>query len=211
MTVLLVHGMGRTPVSMWRLSRSLRHAGLRTEMFAYATAWEQVDQIVRRLQERLAALSCAEYVVVGHSLGGLLLRAAVAGLPHDIRAPRRIIMLGTPNRSPRLARRFERAWWYRLMNGDAGDLLAHEERLASLPATTVPCTVIAGTRGINGRWSPFGNEANDGLVAVSETELDGAEESVTVPARHPFIMNDRRVREIIRQHCSNSEQVRSEK
>jgi hypothetical protein len=90
------------------------------------------------------------------------------------------------------------------MNGDAGDLLAHEDRLAGIPATTVPCTVIAGTRGINGRWSPFGNEANDGLVAVSETELDGAEESVTVPARHPFIMNDRRAREIIRSYCSTS-------
>ena len=204
MTVLLVHGMGRTPISMWRLSRSLRRSGLRTEMFAYATAWQQVDQIVRRLQERLATLARDDYVVVGHSLGGLLLRAAIAGLSRDIRAPRRIIMLGTPNHSPRLARRFERAWWYRLMNGDAGDLLAHEERLASLPATTVRCTVIAGTRGINGRWSPFGNEANDGLVSVSETEMDGAEELITVPARHPFIMNDRRVREIIRTYCSTS-------
>ena len=204
MTVLLVHGMGRTPLSMWRLSRTLRRAGLRTEMFAYATAWQRVDQIVRRLQQRLVALSRDEYTVVGHSLGGLLLRAAVAGLPPHVRAPRRIIMLGTPNHSPRLARRFERAWWYRLMNGDAGDLLAHEERLAGIPSATVPCTVIAGTRGINGRWSPFGNEANDGLVAVSETELDGAEESVTVPARHPFIMNDRRAREIIRSYCSTS-------
>ena len=204
MTVLLVHGMGRTPVSMWRLSRSLRRAGLRTEMFAYATAWQRVDQIVRRLQERLTRLARDEYVVIGHSLGGLLLRAAIAGLPHDIRAPRRIVMLGTPNRSPRLARRFEHAWWYRLMNGDAGDLLAREDRLASIPATTVPCTIIAGTRGISGRWSPFGNEANDGLVAVSETDLDGAEELITVPARHPFIMNDRRVRELIRSYCSTS-------
>jgi pimeloyl-ACP methyl ester carboxylesterase len=173
-------------------------------MFAYATAWQRVDQIVKRLQERLTTLARDEYVVVGHSLGGLLLRAAIAGLPRDIRAPRRIIMLGTPNRSPRLARRFEHAWWYRLMNGDAGDLLAHEERLASLPAAAVPCTVIAGTRGINGRWSPFGNEANDGLVAVSETELDGAEELITVRARHPFIMNHQRVREIIRSYCSTS-------
>jgi pimeloyl-ACP methyl ester carboxylesterase len=193
--------MGRTPVSMWRLSRSLRRAGLRTKLFAYATAWQSVDEIVRRLQARLMILSGGEYVVVGHSLGGVLLRAAIAGLPQDIRAPRRIIMLGTPNHSPRLARRFEHSWWYRLMNGDAGDLLAQESRLASIPSTVVPCTNIAGTRGINGRWSPFGIEANDGLVAVAETRLDGAEEWITVPVRHPFIMNDKQVQAIIRQRC----------
>jgi pimeloyl-ACP methyl ester carboxylesterase len=204
MTVLLVHGMGRTPLSMWRLARFLGRAGFGTELFAYATAWQRVDQIVGRLQRRLTTLARAEYVVVGHSLGGLLLRAAVAGLPPQVRAPRRIIMLGTPNHSPRLARRFEHAWWYRLMNGDAGDLLAHPERLAGIPAVTVPCTVIAGTRGINGRWSPFGNEPNDGLVAVSEAELDGAEELIAVRARHPFIMNDRRARELIRSYCSTS-------
>jgi len=202
MTVLLVHGMGRTPLSMWRLARFLRRAGPGTELFAYATAWQRVDQIVGRLQERLTTLARDEYVVVGHSLGGLLLRAAIAGLPPHVRAPRRIIMLGTPNHSPRLARRFERAWWYRLMNGDAGNLLASEARLAGVPVPPVPCTIVAGTRGINGRWSPFGNEPNDGLVAVSETQLDGADEVITVDARHPFIMNDRRVRGLVRHYCS---------
>jgi pimeloyl-ACP methyl ester carboxylesterase len=211
MTVLLVHGMGRTPLSMWRLARFLRRAGLGTELFAYATAWQRVDQIVGRLQERLTILARGEYVVVGHSLGGLLLRAAVAGLPPQIRPPQRMIMLGTPNHSPRLARRFEHAWWYRLMNGDAGDFLARAERLAGIPAVAVPCTVIAGTRGINGRWSPFGHEPNDGLVAVSETQLDGADEVITVDARHPFIMNDRRVRELVRHYCSSGKQVRSKK
>jgi pimeloyl-ACP methyl ester carboxylesterase len=195
--VLLVHGMGRTPVSMVRLARALRRAGLATRQFAYATAWQSVDAIVGRLERRLTTLSGCDYVVVGHSLGGLLLRAAIAGLAPGALRPRHFIMLGTPNRSPRLARRFQRAWWYRLLNGDAGELLASELRLARIPTPTVPCTVIAGTRGINGRWSPFGDEPNDGLVAVSETRLDGAEEWISVPARHPFIMNDPGVRQLI--------------
>ena len=33
----------------------------------------------------------------------------------------------------------------------------------------VPYTIIAGTGGPRGRWSPFGSEPNDGIVAVSET------------------------------------------
>ena len=195
--MLLVHGMGRTPLSMWRLARSLRAAGLEPHQFAYATAWQPVDRIVARLATRLKELSRNDYIVVGHSLGGVLLRAAIAQLGPDVRRPRRLIMLGSPNRSPRLARRFARAWWYRLMNGDAGRLLADEARMARLPAASVPSTVIAGTRGINGRWSPFGGEPNDGLVAVIETQLDGMDAWITVPARHPFIMNHREVRELV--------------
>lgn len=201
MRVLLVHGMGRTPLSMWRLARALRRAGVSTETFGYVAAWQSVELIVGRLRARLESMADHEYVVIGHSLGGLLLRAAVASLPAGARRPQRIIMLATPNHSPQLAQRFEHAWWYRLLNGDAGALLAHESRIAEIPPLDVPCTVIAGTRGINGRFSPFGDSDNDGLVAVAETELAGADEWISLPLRHPFIMNDARVQALVEERC----------
>lgn len=203
--ILLVHGMGRTPLSMWRMARALRRAGTATELFGYVAAWQTVEQIVGRLRARLETMADADYVVIGHSLGGLLLRAAVAALPPGIRRPHRIIMLATPNHSPRLAQRFEHAWWYRALNGDAGALLAHESRMAEIPPLDVPCTIIAGTRGVNGRWSPFGNETNDGLLSVAETEMAGADEWISLPLRHPFIMNDAGVRELVKQRCMMGE------
>ncbi len=201
MKVLLVHGMGRTPLSMWRLARSLGRAGMATELFGYVAAWQPVDQIVNRLRTRIEAMADGDYVVVGHSLGGLLVRAAVAALPPGIRRPQRIILLATPNHSPRLARRFEHAWWYRMLNGDAGAMLAHESRMAAIPNVDVPCTMISGTRGISGRWSPFGDEQNDGVVAISETEMAGADEWISLPLWHPFIMNDARVRRLVEERC----------
>ena len=199
--ILLVHGMGRTPLSMWRMVRALRQAGIDTETFGYVAAWQSVEEIVDRLRARIESIANQEYMLVGHSLGGLLLRSAVAALPPEVRRPSRIIMLATPNHSPRLAQRFERAWWYRILNGDAGALLAHESRMAAIPPPDVPCTVVAGTRGINGRWSPFGNTENDGLVAVPETELAGADEWITLPLRHPFFMGDKRVQSLVRERC----------
>jgi hypothetical protein len=199
--IVLVHGMGRTPLSMWRLARTLRQAGFATEQFGYFAASQSIDSIVTRLRARLEQMS-GDYIVVGHSLGGLLLRAAIGSLPPSARRPRRIIMLATPNHSPRLARRFERAWWYRLLNGDAGKLLADESRLDAIPAVDVPCTIIAGTRGINGRWSPFRGDANDGIVSIDEAQLAGADEWITLPLMHPFIMNDKRVREIVVERAS---------
>ncbi len=186
---------------MWRLARALRQAGCATELFGYLAARQSVQEIVDKLKLRLTVMADDAYVVIGHSLGGTLLRSAVATLPADVRRPRRIIMLATPNHSPRLARRFGAMLWYRAMNGDAGQWLTDEARFEEIPPIDVPCTVIAGTRGINGRWSPFGDEANDGLVAVTETELNAADELITLPVTHAFIMNDAKVREIVKARC----------
>jgi hypothetical protein len=202
MAVLLVHGMGRTPRSMARLARMLQQEGHWVENFGYHAARESFDAIARRLTIELTQLAASSYAVVGHSLGGLLLRQAIAGLPADARRPLRLIMLGTPNHSPRLARRFERAWWYQRLNGDAGELLASPGRMEAIPPCTIPTTLIIGTRGLYGRWTPFGNEPNDGLVAKSEAQLDGIDECITVKAMHPAIMNHPRVREVVRGRCA---------
>jgi pimeloyl-ACP methyl ester carboxylesterase len=189
---------------MWRIAHALRRSGMRAELFGYLAAREPFDAIVQRLAGRIAREPDDEYVVIGHSLGGLLLRAALAQIPAGVPRPRRVIMLGTPNRSPRLARRFGGAWWYHLLNGDAGALLADEDRISRIPPPVDPVTIIAGTRGINGRWSPFGDDVNDGIVATDETHLDGAE-WIAVATRHPFMMNSPIVRQLVRERCDVSD------
>jgi pimeloyl-ACP methyl ester carboxylesterase len=197
--VLLVHGMGRTPLSLFRLARHLRRAGHRPRVVGYVAAVERFPTIRDRVRRRLelAARSGRPYAAVGHSLGGLLVRAALADWPGAMPLPRHVIMLGTPSRPPRLARRLQRLWPYRLFNGECGQLLARAEFFTGLPPTAVPCTIVAGTGGWRGRWSPFGQEANDSVVAVDEAEVDGPANLEQVPVRHTFMMNDRRVRALI--------------
>jgi len=197
--VLLVHGMGRTPLSLFRLARHLRRAGHRPRVVGYVTAVERFPTIRDRVRRRLelAAHSGRPYAAIGHSLGGLLLRAALGGWPAALPLPRHVIMLGTPNRPPRLARRLQRLWPYRLVNGECGRLLARAEFFTGLPPMAVPCTIVAGTGGWRGGWSPFGHDANDGVVAVAEAEMDGPAHLAQVPVRHTFMMNDRRVRALL--------------
>jgi pimeloyl-ACP methyl ester carboxylesterase len=201
MRVLLVHGLGRTPLSMQRLGRDLRRAGVEPRLFGYVPAMERFDRIVERLQREMERLAEAEYAAVGHSLGGLLLRVAVARLAPGIRPPKHLVMLGTPNRSPRLARRVQRWLIYRIISGDAGQVLASPARMAGLPVPSVPLTVIAGTGGPTFHRGPFPGEANDGLVAVSETRMGGHEEYIELPIWHTFMMNHPRVRQIIHDRC----------
>jgi len=212
MRVLLVHGLGRTPASLWGLSRALREAGHEPGFVGYVAAVERFEAIRSRVRRQLmsAAASGAPYAAVGHSLGGLLVRAALADWPGALPLPACLIMLGTPNQSPRLARRLQRFWPYRLAMGEAGQLLARPAFFAELPDLPVPGTVVAGVRGIGGRWSPFGEEPNDGIVALSETLPCEGLPVVEVPAAHAFLMNHPAVRRLVTEALRDAVDARGE-
>lgn len=192
---LLVHGMGRTPVSLSLLAARLRRAGLRTHLFGYAAALDTFDGIARRLAWRAGRLAGTRWVAVGHSLGGLLLRAAIERLTPEAR-PGRLVMLGTPNRGSLLARQFRRAWWFRLYNGDCGRLLGDPARVAALPPVRVPTRVIAGTLAWPGGAARFGGEPSDGVVALSETRLEGVEH-VERRVQHTVMMHSAEVARLV--------------
>jgi pimeloyl-ACP methyl ester carboxylesterase len=194
MLVLLVHGLGRTPFSLFGLASALRRAGHHTRFFGYSPTFESLTRILRRLENRLRSLASRGKPVglVGHSLGGLLLRIALERVP-ELRV-HRLVMLGTPNRGSRAARLASRLFPFRLWVRDCGRFLASADEFDRLPSVRVPCTVIAGTGGPCGRFSPFGDEPNDGIVAVAEAAIDLAA-LVQVPALHTFMMDSPAVRE----------------
>jgi pimeloyl-ACP methyl ester carboxylesterase len=197
MCVLLVHGMGRTPLSLNRLARFLRRDGHRIERVGYVAALESFSRIRRRVRRRLEVLARAgeRYAVIGHSLGGLALRAALGNLAP---APVCLIMLATPNQSPRLARRLRQFWPYRLLTGESGQLLASEKFFLELPPPSVPYTIIAGSAGPRSRRSVFQGDVNDWLVAVEETKVMPSDRPIVLPVGHTFMMNDRQVQLAVR-------------
>ena len=197
MRVLLVHGMCRTPLSLGRLTGFLQRNGHQPERVGYLAAVERFERIRARVRRRLEVLarSGEPYAVIGHSLGGLALRAAMIDLDP---APAHLVMLATPNRPPRMARRLHRLWPYRIVCGDCGQLLARQEFFVDLPPITIPYTIIAGSAGPCGPRSPFGNDENDWIVTVDETRVTQADRPATFPVAHTFMMNDHRVQEAIK-------------
>ena len=197
MKVLLVHGLGRTPLSMAPLAMSLQQVGYVTELFGYAAFAESYDRIVRRLRHRLADLAeMGDYAVVAHSLGGLLTRSALA--QEGTALPTQVIMLGTPNQSPRMARL---AWkWlfpFRWFARDCGKNLADPTWYATLPDPNFPYQAIAGTKGLSGVWSPFEGKLNDGLVALGEVAISESDRPIQIPTFHTFMMNHPSVRQAV--------------
>ncbi len=205
MQALFVHGMGRSPLSGWRLLRHLRRAGLKTCSFGYSVSLEDFAAIERRLVGRIARLAQrGDYVLIGHSLGGVLLRAAINRLPAATRRPRHLFLLGSPLKPALLAQRLAGNPLYRLLTRDCGQLLGSPARMAEIGPVSMPTTGIAGVRGLPPARSPFRGEANDGVVSLAEVSADWLSDQVQVPIVHSFLPSSRRVATIILQRLARN-------
>ncbi len=189
--------MGRSPLSGWPMLRRLRRAGFSTTVFGYLAALESFASIVHRLRDRIQQIAHAgPYIVVGHSLGGVLLRAAIGELPSSI-MPSHIYLLGSPITTSRLAIKLRANPVFKAFAGDCGQLLASEERMKRVASVNGPVTAIVGVRGFTGANSPFGFEANDGVVAVSEASAEWLTSKVELPVMHTFLPASSSVANII--------------
>jgi hypothetical protein len=187
MNAILIHGMARTPLSLFLLAQRLRREGFTVHLFGYSTL-QSFATCTARLAARVRTLDSHEpFVLVGHSLGCVLIRAVLPQL--EPMRPVACFFLAPPSRVTKAARFFARNPLYRLLTRDSGQLLANEKFMGSLPVPTVPVRTYAGTAGYKGRFSPFGQKDNDGILALSETLLAADDEVVRVHAIHTFIMN----------------------
>lgn len=203
MRVFLLHGMGRTPASMWLLAWRLRQAGHLPSLFGYAVTLTPVPEIAEKLKahiagrleaDRLEGLAGAAgdepepYAVIGHSLGNLLTRLASPELPAGFC---RFVQLAPPNHSPASARLLRDQPIFQAITRDAGRKLVDESFFDEVPVPDVPTLIVAGDAGPRQPFlPPFRGEPNDGILSVEETRLPGIAHLV-LPAIHTFIMNRR--------------------
>jgi hypothetical protein len=202
MIAIVVHGMGRTPLSMLLLAIRLRRHGFQTILFGYSATFESFERCASRLAGVLGTRAKADYIVIGHSLGSVLLRAACSRV---VIAPRASFFLAPPTTACRAARFFARRLWYRILMGQMGQRLADTLFMEALPAPAGVTRIYAGTAGPVGRLSPFGSEANDGILTVQESALPGVP-MILVPKLHTFIMNSRAIAQDIVEVCAQIRQ-----
>ena len=188
MDLVLIHGMGRTPLSMLRLRRRLRRAGHRPILFGYSPTFETLQGATARLVDLIdRRVDTGHYALVGHSLGTVLIRTALGQL--DNRMPAACFFLAPPMLACKAAKFFSRFWPYQVAMGEMGRLLADNDFMRRLPMPPTYVRIYAGTGGPRATWLPFGMEENDGILSVSEATGDHGATAVRVPSLHTFIMN----------------------
>lgn len=188
MDVILIHGMGRTPVSMLRLRRHLRRAGHRPILFSYSPTFETMAGVTGRLARLIERrVGTAQYSMVGHSLGTVIIRTALGQLENHM--PSACFFLSPPMVACRAAKTFSRFWLYKMLTGELGQLLASDAFMQRLPMPPVFTRIYVGTGGPRTRWYPFGMEANDMVLSVAEATGRFKSLAVEIPALHTFIMH----------------------
>lgn len=191
MNIVLIHGLGRTPLSMGKIADALRKAGHTPVFFGYVSLLQPFDQIVMRLRDRLQNLSTqGAYGIVSHSLGGVLTRAALAYA--DFSLPLHVVMLAPPNQCPRAGQLAGTLLPFRWFAGQSGHNLASTAFYQQLSVLSCPYTLIAGTAGLTGPLSLFGEAVNDFVLSLEEVKMQPQDVPLQVPASHSFIMDNRR-------------------
>ena len=182
--VVLVHGMGRTPLSMWPLARVLEREGYDVLNWGYSSYGPTVEELGRQLvaavSERSRPAGTRVHFVT-HSLGGIIVRAALAGdPPADVG---RIVMLGPPNAGSHAADR-ALPWLGWLWKPMAELTTAETSTARSLPLPQdIEIGIVAGSR--------------DARVSVEESHLSCETDHVVVPAGHSFLMLRADVQELV--------------
>jgi triacylglycerol lipase len=197
-TVVLLHGLGRTPLSMKRLEWALRAEGYHVLNIGYPSRRHDIATLAEKTLVPLfndPALSNRRIHIVTHSLGGILVRQYL----HEHSTPAnlgRIVMLAPPNHGSEIADRLRATWIYRRSNGPAGQQLGTGP--ASVPNQLGPIRntevgIIAGSVSLNPFFSAWMGKPGDGKVSLASARLEGMRDFLEVRSSHTWLMWRRNV------------------
>ncbi|MGE5639621.1 MAG: esterase/lipase family protein [Clostridia bacterium] len=190
--VVLVAGLWMPSLAMKLLAGRLAAAGFVPRLFAYRGR-DPFEANVARLAGFVAGLPPARRHFVGHSLGGVLVLNTLAQRRDASVAS--AVLIGAPVRGCHAGRRLGSVAIGRWMMGASRPLW--DERAAAWPRRE-PLGVIAGTAPIGlGRVLGAFPGANDGVVCVSETRVEGAAAHVEVPVGHSALIVSRHVARLV--------------
>jgi len=195
--VILLHGLGRTRLSMGYLQHRLGQAGYYVHNQGYPSREHAIkwlaDNAVGRGLATCAARGAHRIHFVTHSLGGILVRQYLQD--HRIDGLGRIVMLSPPNQGSEIAELLKDNILYRLATGPAGQQLGTGADSVPLHLEPVPgeIGIIIGNHSSDPWFSPSIPGADDGKVSVERAQLAGMQDFLVVDDGHTFIMQDDRV------------------
>ena len=195
-TVVLIHGLWMHGVVLHPYQRWLRAEGFTVCRFSYPSWRAGMAANVRSLSNFVGETQGAVIHLVAHSLGGLLVLNMLGG-EHDPRI-RRMVLLGTPSAGSHCGSRISATPALRALLGQTVKNWLIDQLMHSLGGTrravppSIEIGVIAGTRSIGfGRLVPGLPRPNDGLIAVGETFLAEAKDSIVLDVNHSGMLVSR--------------------
>ncbi len=176
---------------MYLIKRRLeKEYGFRAHLFSYRSVHGTLDENADALADFIDDLAVNGVHLIGHSLGGVLALRMLAN--EDDMPPGRVVCLGSPLTGSRAATFLHEQEWAEEIVGRSlpgGVIHAAANEWASHVCEQRDIGVIAGNVPYGlGRFFARFEEDNDGTVAVSETDLDGARDRLVMAVSHKGLL-----------------------
>jgi pimeloyl-ACP methyl ester carboxylesterase len=192
--IVLLHGLGRSNTSMWLLATRLEDAGYYVQRVGYSSLDQNPDEILKDVSSQINQC-CHKHTqsvhFVGHSLGGLMVRAYLQNNKVDNLG--RVVLLGTPNKGTEAADHFSNSWLMNILGPTAKALGTDDKSFPqSLKAPYYPVGIIAGE--VKSELNdPVIPGKDDGLVSVEATKIDGMTDFIIIETGHSRMRYDSEV------------------
>lgn len=187
--IALVHGLWNRGWMMSKMARCLRSAGHDVSVFSYPTRASSVDEHADALHAFLIKNRADELNLVGHSMGGIVILNMLSR--YDDLPPGRVVMLGTPVRGSGVVKRLAHLPLQSFLFGKV-----REDLLRGFPYLPADreTGMIRGTHAFGvGQVAGKQNEPNDGSVCLSETWLEGLQDTLELPVSHSGMLVSKEV------------------
>jgi pimeloyl-ACP methyl ester carboxylesterase len=194
--VVILHGIGRTSMSMAKVARAFRQAGYKEDNLGYNSTRDVLRSIIDDVYNRIRRYSDDAHTKVHfvcYSLGCLVTRGVIE--QHRPANLGRVVMMGPPNQGSELADYLKdhavSNWLFGPNLPQLGT--ANRDMLLQLIGDNAnyELGIIAGQNAIDPIGAAILADPNDGRVPVERTMLEGMKEHLVVDANHTtLITND---------------------
>ena len=189
--VVVTHGLWLGRWSLWVLRAVLRRHGYAVYLYGYRSVSGTLKENAERLQRLAGHIDAPVVHFVGHSLGGIVIRALFHYFPAQ--RPGRVVTIGTPHQGSHVADRLARHAVGRWMLGKSVmELVAGIPQTWPLAARDIGVITGDFPYGL-GRFFPGLTHPNDGLLNANETDLPGAADRLCVRVNHTALQFSRGV------------------
>ena len=190
-TIVFLHGLGRTWLSMAWLATIARRRGYAVVNHGYRSRRHTIAEHAEQLRAVVRAIHCRGRIhFITHSLGGIVVRAMLADRPARPDCLGRVVMLAPPNQGSELADFLSGNRVFHAVLGPAAGELGTDA--TSTPNRLGPVDfdvgVITGDRALLPWPAGVFPGPGDGKVTVERARVQGMRDFLVVRRSHSFIM-----------------------
>lgn len=188
-TVVLLHGLRTNSMVMKYMANNMRAAGNEVHLFNYDSS-KYSDSTLESLHSLLKTLKSQSIYLIGHSMGGLVIRNYIHKYPKDISQIKGVITIATPHNQSICAHTMTKSLFRKVLgtSGDSGLTKQIQEWESEIP---IGCIAGFSKSKMSANFFIIFNskkDASDGTVYVDEAILSNCTDKIILKGSHTGLL-----------------------